>query len=66
MRNSILLREQMLVPFARETVRYQPADIQRRMREVTAGMRPPEIVELAGVVSLANAVGRLSVLLDVC
>jgi len=59
-------REQMLVPFARETVRYQPADIQRRMREVTVGMRPAEIVELAGVVSLANAVSRLSVLLDVC
>jgi len=56
----------MLVPFARETVRYQHADIQRRMREVTAGMRPAEIVELVGVVSLANAVGRLSVLLDVC
>jgi len=59
-------REAMLVPFARETVRYQHADIQRRMREVTVGMRPAEIVELVGVVSLANAVGRLSVLLDVC
>ncbi len=59
-------REAILVPFVRETVRYQHADIQRRTREVTAGMRHDEVVELVGVVSLANAVARLSVLLDAC
>jgi AhpD family alkylhydroperoxidase len=59
-------REALLVPFARDTVRYQHAEIQRRTREVTAGMSPPEQLELVGTAALANAVCRLSTLLDVC
>lgn len=59
-------REAVLVPFARDTVRYQYAEIQRRTREVTAGMKPAELLELVGIVALANAVCRLSTLLDVC
>jgi len=58
-------RETRLVPFARETVRYHriPA-VQRRMREVARGLEPAEIVETVGLLALANAVCRLSVLLD--
>ena len=51
--------------FARETVRYQTATIQRRMRELAPGLSAPEILETVGVVALANAIGRLSVLLDI-
>jgi uncharacterized peroxidase-related enzyme len=59
-------REALLVPFARETVRYQPAAIQRRMRELAGALSPDELVEMVGVVSLANAVCRLSITLDAC
>jgi alkylhydroperoxidase family enzyme len=59
-------RERRLVPFARETVRYQPAVIQERMREVCAGFTPEETLETAGIAALGNAVCRLSVLLDAC
>ena len=58
-------REARLVPFARETVRYhRTVPIQRRMREVARGLEPAETLEAIGVVALANAVCRLSVLLD--
>ena len=58
-------RETRLVPFARETVRYHRiAAVQRRMREVARGLEPAEIVETVGLLALANAVCRLSVLLD--
>jgi alkylhydroperoxidase family enzyme len=59
-------REARLVPFARETVRYQVGAIQRRMQVVSQGMSVEELLETAGVLSLANAVCRLSVLLDAC
>jgi alkylhydroperoxidase family enzyme len=60
-------REAILVPFARETVRYQPpVTIQVRMREVTKGMTREETVEVAGIIGLANMMARLSVLLDAC
>ncbi|HYV56503.1 MAG TPA: carboxymuconolactone decarboxylase family protein [Candidatus Nitrosopolaris sp.] len=57
-------REARLVPFARETVRYQPAAIQRRAREACEALRPEETLEAIGTVALANALGRLSVVLD--
>jgi uncharacterized peroxidase-related enzyme len=59
-------REALLVPFGRETVRYQTQSIQRRVREVTAGMSPAETIEVVAVAALANAICRLSVLLDAC
>jgi AhpD family alkylhydroperoxidase len=58
-------RENRLVPFARETARYQPAVIQQRMREVARGSAPDEMVEMVATIALANALGRLSVILDV-
>ena len=57
-------REARLVPFARETVRYQPAVIQRRVRETCEGMSREETLETIGTVALANALCRLSVILD--
>jgi len=57
-------REARLVPFARETVRYQTAVIQSRMRDVSRELSPAEMTELIGTIALANAVCRLSVLLD--
>jgi alkylhydroperoxidase family enzyme len=60
-------RERRLVPFARDTVRYDhTVPIQRRMREVAAGLSATETLEAVGVMALANTVCRLSVLLDVC
>src|SRR5437660_303872 len=59
-------REARLVPFARETVRYQPAAVQRRMRELAHGLTAEEIVEAVGVAALANAVCRMSVVIDAC
>jgi AhpD family alkylhydroperoxidase len=59
-------REARLVPFARETVRYQPGTIQERLRAVTAGFTAEETLEVVGVLALANAVCRLSVVLDAC
>jgi alkylhydroperoxidase family enzyme len=57
-------REARLVPFARETVRYQPAAIQSRVRDVCRDLGPAEAAEAIGVVALANAVCRLTVALD--
>src|SRR5438034_500408 len=48
-------REALLVPFARETVRYQPAAMQRRMRELAKRLGPEEILEVVGIAALANA-----------
>ena len=59
-------REARLLPFARETVRYQPAAIQRRTREVAQGLSPEEILEAVGIAALANAVCRMSVVIDAC
>jgi len=60
-------REARLVPFARETVRYRDvALLQRRLRDTVAGLAPEEILEAVGTMALANAVCRLSVILDLC
>jgi alkylhydroperoxidase family enzyme len=58
--------EAKLVPFARETVRYQPAVIQQRFRELSRDLSPEQVLETAGIAGLANAVCRLSVVLDAC
>ncbi len=59
-------RDALLVPFARETVRYQNAIIQRRTRELAERLTPPEVIEAVGIAALANGVCRLSILLDAC
>ncbi len=52
--------ENLLLGFARDTLWYQPAAIQRRARAVRDRLARPEFIEALGVCSLANAVCRLS------
>jgi AhpD family alkylhydroperoxidase len=55
--------EASLVPFARETIRYRSADIQRRARKLQEGLSVEQFLEVVGIVALANAVCRLSLVL---
>lgn len=59
-------RERLLVPFARETVRYRSVAIQQRMREVATNLSREEVIEAGAVTGLANAVVRMAMLLDRC
>jgi alkylhydroperoxidase family enzyme len=59
-------RERLLVPFARETVRYRSLPIQQRTRELSGRLRTDELIEAVGVAALANALGRLAVLVGTC
>jgi AhpD family alkylhydroperoxidase len=51
--------ERLLVPFARETIWYEPAPLQRRAREVRDRLSGPQFLETIGVVALANGLCRL-------
>jgi len=59
-------REALLVPFARESVRYRNGDIQARTRALHDALGVEAAIEAVGIASLANGVCRLSVLLDAC
>lgn len=59
-------REALLLPFARESVRYQNLAIQERVRELSGRLRNEEVLEAVGVAAIANMLCRLSVLLDRC
>ena len=50
--------------FARETIWYQPAPIQRLGREVNAQIGTPAFLELVGITALANALARLAFVLE--
>jgi alkylhydroperoxidase family enzyme len=52
--------ERLLVPFARETIWYEPVDIQRHARALRKALRYEELIEAIGVAALANALCRLS------
>jgi len=56
--------EALLVNFARDSVWYEIAHIQRRAAELRARLGAPAFVEALGVVSLANAICRLATLLS--
>ncbi len=56
--------EQLLVPLARETVWYQPAQIQRRCAEVQSQVSNEQFLDFCGAVSLLNTVCRLGVIAD--
>jgi AhpD family alkylhydroperoxidase len=58
--------ERIVVPFARETVWYQPAPIQRRAREVKQALSRERFVELIAVVAVANALCRLGGVVRAC
>ncbi|HTK88756.1 MAG TPA: hypothetical protein VL948_00795 [Verrucomicrobiae bacterium] len=51
--------ERLLVPFARETIWYEPATIQRRVRALRVQLTPAQLLEAIGVASLANGLCRL-------
>jgi alkylhydroperoxidase family enzyme len=56
--------EAVIVPFARETVWYEAAQIQRRAREVQQRLSAAQFLELIAVCGLANAVCRLGIITD--
>ena len=55
--------ESEAVPFARETLWYQPAPIQRRVRELRGKLEAPQVSELIGISALANTLCRLDVVI---
>jgi hypothetical protein len=55
-----------LLPFVRDTVRCQPAEIQSRMRELAGTLGVEALLEVVGVAALANTLCRASILLDPC
>src|SRR5262245_8619573 len=61
-------REAQLVPFARETVRCNPPDIQRRLRTPASslGLGVEEVLEVVGVTAAGNALCRASIILAQC
>jgi alkylhydroperoxidase family enzyme len=65
---SLDTREAGLLPFARETVRCQPLEIQARTREVATALElsVEQLLEVVGMTALANTLCRASVLVDPC
>jgi AhpD family alkylhydroperoxidase len=61
-------REARLLPFARETVRCEPVEIQGRTRELVAtlDLSVEQLLEVVGMTALANTLCRASVLVDPC
>ena len=61
-------RETLLVPFARETVRCQPAEIQDRLRALASelGLSREELLEVVGITALANTLCRASAVVEQC
>jgi AhpD family alkylhydroperoxidase len=51
--------ERLLVPFARETIWYEPALLQRRARALRESLTGPQFLEAIGVASLANGLCRM-------
>ncbi|MDX1649417.1 MAG: hypothetical protein R3263_06150 [Myxococcota bacterium] len=51
--------EAVVVPFARETIWYRPAQVQRRAREVHAKLTGPQFLDLVGTSALGNLLCRL-------
>jgi AhpD family alkylhydroperoxidase len=52
--------ERLLVPFARETIWYEPALVQRRARALRDRLRGEQLLEAIGVAALANGLCRMS------
>jgi AhpD family alkylhydroperoxidase len=51
--------ERLLVPFARETIWYEPASVQRRARALRDRLSGPQLLEAIGVAALANGLCRM-------
>ena len=52
--------ENLMLGFARDSVWYTPVQVQRRARDVREALGPARFVEALGIVSLANALCRLT------
>lgn len=52
--------ERLLLPLARETLWYEPAVLQRRVRGLREALTPPQLIEAIGVAALANALCRMT------
>ena len=52
--------ERLLMSFARETLWYQPAVLQRHTRALATQLKPEQLIEAVGVASLANGVCRMA------
>jgi AhpD family alkylhydroperoxidase len=51
--------ERLLVSFARETIWYEPASVQRRARALRDRLSGPQLLEAIGVAALANGLCRM-------
>jgi alkylhydroperoxidase family enzyme len=51
--------ERLLIPFARDTIWYEPAVVQRRARALRDRLTGPQLLEGIGVASLANGLCRM-------
>ena len=58
--------ERKVLSFARETVRYQTRRLQALAQTFATGLRRELLLEIIGVVSYANGVARMSILLHRC
>ncbi len=58
--------ERLLVPFARETVWYEPALIQRRARTIRGDLDDAQLLEAIGVAALANGLCRMGAVVVDC
>jgi alkylhydroperoxidase family enzyme len=54
-------KEKMAIEFARETIWYEPAPIQRRTRTFRDHFETAELLDLVGFASFANLIARLGV-----
>ncbi len=52
--------ERLLVPFARETIWYEPAEVQRRARALRGPLSDEQLIEAIGVAALANGLCRMA------
>jgi hypothetical protein len=56
--------EALVVPFARDTIWYQPVRVQRRAREIRERVDAEQFIDIVGTVGLANAICRIGALAD--
>jgi hypothetical protein len=56
--------ESEAAPFARDTIWYQPAPIQRRARQLLEKLERPQFLELVGISALANMLCRLDAIVQ--
>jgi 2C-methyl-D-erythritol 2,4-cyclodiphosphate synthase len=57
-------KESAILSWVRETVRYQPSQIQKRTRALSEAIGVQAMIEAVGVAALANATVRVAMLLE--